>query len=116
MPKHLLRDQEPFHRPSDSEVRAGVGRIVDILQQLVLLRPDMIVPLEEIVTGIVETFRTRIVTPVWEGQDELRFARPPLPPVPLSELPMMLALLEVSTGQQTTRRRTGMAGRQKRPR
>ena len=104
MPKPLLRDQEPIRRPSDADVRASAGRIVDILQQIVLLRPEMIIPLEEIVSGIVESLRTRVVTQIWERQEAPRsHARQPLPPVPLSELPAMLALLEPGGGRRTRR-------------
>jgi hypothetical protein len=80
---------------------------VDILQQIVLVRPEMVIPLEEIVSGIVENLRARVVTQIWEGQDGVRTrARQPLPPVPLSELPAMLAMLEPAEGsQRTTRKR-----------
>jgi hypothetical protein len=110
LPKHLLRDQEPLRRPSDADVRASAGRIVDILQQIVLARPEMIIPLEEIVSGIVENLRTHVVTQIWEGQEGVRsHARRPLPPVPLSQLPAMLALLEPEAGQRTSRKRTARA-------
>lgn len=116
MPKHLLRDHQSFQRPSDSDARASAGRIVDVLQQLVLARPDMIVALEEIVNGLVENHRARVVTQMWERQDEVGArARPPLPPVPLSELPAMLALLEPSGGQGTARKRTGRLVGQHKP-
>ena len=79
MPKHLLRDHEPFQRPSDYEVRVSIGRIVDILQQLVLARPDMIVAFGEIVEGIVES-RARVVTKSWERRGELRSRARRAPP------------------------------------
>jgi hypothetical protein len=37
----------------ESNVRASLGRIVDMLQQFVLVRPDMIIPLEEIMRGML---------------------------------------------------------------
>ena len=112
MPKHLLRDQEPIRRPADADVRASAGRIVDILQQLVLVRPEMIMPLEEIVSGIVENLRSRVVTQIWERQDGPRSrARQPLPSVPLSELPAMLALLEPAGSRRTTGTRPVRSGR-----
>jgi len=37
-------------RPSDAELRASAGRIVDLLQQLVIARPEMFLPLEQIMS------------------------------------------------------------------
>jgi hypothetical protein len=87
------RIQEIGQRFSDTELRASARRIVDMLQQLVLLRPEMIVPLEEIVRGVLSH--------VFHLEDEKRQqdrerrarGRAPLPAVPLSELPKLKALL-----------------------
>jgi hypothetical protein len=87
---------------------------VDILQVLVLARPEMIIPLEEIVRGILANLRISLVTQMWERDDERRArGRPALPQMPLSELPAMLALLE-RPGDGTTRKRTAANKKQKR--
>ena len=43
-------------RPSDAELRASAGRIVDLLQQLVIARPEMVLPLEQIMRGVLANF------------------------------------------------------------
>jgi hypothetical protein len=65
--EHLPPDQEPVQRPPDAEARASAGRIVDILQQLVLARPDLIIPLEELVREFLESRQVGVVTRMGEG-------------------------------------------------
>ena len=73
----------------------------------------MIIPLEEIVVGILANHRTGVVKQMWERDDELRSrGRTPLPPVPLSELPAMLALLQRPAAGAITKR-TVIPGKQK---
>ena len=92
--------------PSDPEVRASAARIVDILQQLVNARPSMIIPLEEIVRGILVNLRVHLATQMWQREEEIRSrGRTPLPAVPLSELPAMLALLEPPAAERMPRKR-----------
>jgi hypothetical protein len=76
-----------------------------MLQQVVLLRPEMIIPLEEIVTGIVTNLRVSLIAQLCEREEDLRSARRPHPPVPLSELHAMLALLEVPSAARRARRK-----------
>ena len=115
MSKSVHRDTKDVQRSIDPEVRASAARIVDIVQILVLARPDMIVPLEEIVRGILANLRISLVTQLWERDDKRRVrGRAELPPVPLSELPAMLALLEPTAIDGTTRKRTVTKKKQKR--
>lgn len=107
MPKHARRDPVNIQRRTDPEVRASAARIVDILQQLVLARPEIIIPLEEIVRGILVSLRVSLVTQMWKGDDERPArGRTPLPQLPLSELPAMLALLERPATKGLTRKRS----------
>jgi hypothetical protein len=82
---------------SDAELRASARRIVDMLQQLVLLRPDMIIPLEEIVRGVLSHVFHVEDDERQHGRERRVRGRAPLPPVPLSELPKLKALLESCT-------------------
>ena len=43
--------------PMDTDVRASARRIVDILQQLVLTRPEMVIPLEEMLRRFLSDLR-----------------------------------------------------------
>ena len=114
MSKPARRDPKPVQRPPSPEVRASAARIVDILQVLVLARPEMIIPLEEIVKGILVNLRISLVTQMWERDDERRArGRPALPEMPLSELPAMLALLD-RPADGTTRKHTAASKKQKR--
>lgn len=100
-------------RPSGPEVRASAARIVDILQQLVLARPEMIIPLEEIVRGILANLRVHVEEQIWKREDQSRSrGRTRLPPMPLSDLPALLALLEPPTDDtmMTAKRPSIVAG------
>jgi hypothetical protein len=82
-------------RPSDAELRASAGRIVDLLQQLVIARPEMIIPLEQIVKGVLANF-LHVQEHEWR-EEEIRLGRRTrLPRMPLSELPALKALLQVT--------------------
>jgi hypothetical protein len=101
-------------RPSNQAARASAGRIVDILQQLVTARPEMLIALEEIVRGILAN-----LTQTWarEDEDEMRSrCRSPLPPLPLSELPAMVALLETPAAERTTKTRALRSGEKRKRR
>ena len=95
MPKRARREPINVQCPTDPAVRASAGRIVDMLQQLVFARPDMIVPLEEIVSGILISRCVSLVTQMGERDERRSLGGTPLPEVFLSELPAMLALLEL---------------------
>ncbi|MEO8259726.1 MAG: hypothetical protein ABI868_20440 [Acidobacteriota bacterium] len=43
--------------PATPEIRASAARIIDIVQQLVIARPEMVIPLEEIVRGAMVDLR-----------------------------------------------------------
>ena len=106
---------ETYNSGSNSEVRASAARIVDILQQLVIARPEMIIPLEEIVRGILANLHVHVETQMWHDADEKRArGRTPLPPMPLSELPALRALLDPPPAKRATRRRAVRAGKKKR--
>lgn len=62
VPNQIPRHQASIPRPPDAKVRASAGRIVDILQQLVLSRPDMILPLESVVRNFLTQHHIGIVT------------------------------------------------------
>lgn len=114
MPKLARRDPVDIQRPTP-EVRASAARIVDIVQILVLAKPEMIIPLEEIVRGILANLRSSVITQMWERDDQRRVrGRAELPRVPLSELPTMLALLEPTAVSGTTGKRTVTKKKQKR--
>ena len=104
-------DHEFLVHPVDAEVRASAGRIIDILQQLVLVRPELIIPFEELLIGMLPGLRmrvvTQVVTQVWAQQDALASpGRTPLPAMPLSKLPGMPAVLEPPARERTIRQRT----------
>jgi hypothetical protein len=89
---------------SHSASRASAGRIVDILQQLVLARPEMIVPLEQIARGILGDPGDCVETQMWQREEAMHLrGRTPLPPMPLSELPALLALLQAPSAGKTSR-------------
>ena len=71
-----MHSQESNLRPTDSEVRASAGRIIDILQQLVLASPEMIISLEEVVREHLAKRHIGIVTQVG-GPDLLGLLEPP---------------------------------------
>jgi hypothetical protein len=107
MSKPLHRDAQNIQRPLEPQVRASAGRIVDIVQILVLDRPEMIIPLEEIVRGILTNLRISVLTNLSEPDDKRRLRRrADLPPAPLRELPAMWALIEPAAIDGTTRNRT----------
>ena len=84
-------------RPSDAELRASAGRIVDLLQQLVIARPEMVLPLEQIMRGVLANFFVHLEEHERWRDDEVRSGRrTPLPRMPLSELPALKALLETN--------------------
>lgn len=115
MPKHASREQRVIQRRSNPEVRASAARIVDILQQLVIARPEMIIPLEEIVRGILANLHVHVERQMWHDADEKRArGRTPLPPMPLSELPALRALLEPAAAKRPARQRTVRAVKKKR--
>ena len=64
--EHPPTDQESIQRQTDPEVRASAGRIVDILQQLVLIRPELIIPLEELVREFLATRQVVMVAQMGE--------------------------------------------------
>ncbi len=84
-------------RPSDAELRASAGRIVDLLQQLVIARPEMVLPLEQIMRGVLANFFVHLEEQERSQDDEMYSGRrTPLPRMPLSELPALKALLEAN--------------------
>ena len=100
MPKRASRELRAIQQRSNPEVRASAARIVDILQQLVIARPEMIIPLEEIVRGILANLHVHVEGQMWPDADEKRArGRTPLPP--LSELPALRALLEPAAKKRT---------------
>jgi hypothetical protein len=83
--------------PSDAELRASAGRIVDLLQQLVIAKPEMVLPLEQIMRGVLANFFMHLEQQERWRDDEMRSGRStPLPRMPLSELPALKALLETN--------------------
>ena len=115
MPKRASRELRDIQQRSNPEVRASAARIVDILQQLVIARPEMIIPLEEIVRGILANLNVHVERQLRYDADEKRArGRAPLPPMPLSELPALRALLEPAAAKRATRQRAVSAGKKKR--
>jgi hypothetical protein len=94
LPRRPMRMQKAAARPSDAELRASAGRILDMLQQLVMVRPEMIIPLEEIVRGVLSNVFIHVEHQPADAKERRLRGRAPLPPVPLSELPHLKALLE----------------------
>ena len=84
-------------RPSDVELRASAGRIVDVLQQLVIARPEMVLPIEQIMRGVLANFFVHLEDQERWRHKEMRLGRrTSLPQMPLSELPALKALLEAT--------------------
>jgi hypothetical protein len=50
----------PAFESQPDEIRASAGRITDILQQVVLTRPDLIIPLEDVVREFLETRKNAV--------------------------------------------------------
>jgi len=99
--RHRLR------HPSAGEARASAARIVDVLQLLVIARPEMIIPLEEIVRGILANLHAYAEQQMWQREDATHAGRrAPLPRMPLSDLPALRALLEPPAAKRVTRTRT----------
>ena len=115
MAKRASRELKDLQQRSNPEVRASAARIVDILQQLVIARPEMIIPLEEMVRGILANLHVHVERQMWHDADEKARARgrTPLPPMPLSELPALRALLEPGA-KRATRQRAVTARKKKR--
>ena len=106
MPKWSVHDRKFMRRPSDAEVRGSAARIVDILQQLVIARPEMIIPLEEIVKGILANLRVSVEKQMWQREDDMRSpGGTPPPATPLSELPALQTLLKAPAAEKRTRPR-----------
>jgi hypothetical protein len=107
-PKRAPRVRKRRRHPSGGELRASAVRILDILSQLVIARPEMINPLEQIVRGILGNFSDHLETKRWKLLVERRSRRrTPLPAMPLSELPALKALLATHPpvpGDQATRK------------
>jgi hypothetical protein len=79
-----------------------------MLQQLVMVRPEMIVPLEEIVRGVLSNVFIHVENQSRQDDRERRLrGRAPLPRMPLSELPDLKAMLEepVARSRALTSRR-----------
>ena len=98
-------------RRSEAELRASAGRIVDLLQQLVIARPEMVLPLEQIMRGVLANFFVHLEEQERLRDDEMRPGRrTPLPRMPLSELPRLKALLETTepTSDDRSTRKTVM--------
>jgi len=91
---------------SDAELRESAGRILDMLQQLVMVRPEMIIPLEEIVRGVLSNVFIHVENhaPLDDSERRVR-GRAPLPAVPLSELPDLKALLQGPASRSGAMRR-----------
>ena len=84
-------------RLSDAELRDSAGRIVDLLQQLVIARPEMVLPVEQIMRGVLANFFVHLEDQERWRHKEMRLGRrTPLPQMPLSELPALKALLEAT--------------------
>jgi hypothetical protein len=78
-------------------LRASAGRIVDLLQQLVIARPEMVLPIEQIMRGVLANFFVHLEDQERWRHKEIRLGRrTPLPQMPLSELPALKALLEAT--------------------
>ena len=87
--------QDLVRRPPNEELRASAGRIVNMLQQLVIDRPETIIPLEEIVKEILASPRVQTEKrrrPCVDGTHSP--GRSPLPPKPVPELSALQALPE----------------------
>ena len=108
---HSARAGPSTRRPSQAELRASAGRIVDLLQQLVIARPEMVLPLEQIMRGVLANFFVHLEEHERWRDDEVRSGRrTPLPRMPLSELPGLKALLEMNlpTSQDRSMRKSVM--------
>jgi len=84
---------------------------VDALQELVLARPEMVLPLELIMRGVLANFFVHLEEPERWRDDEMHASRrTPLPRMPLRELPALKALLETTrpTSHDRSMRNTGM--------
>jgi len=115
VPKRASRELRFIQQQSNPEVRASAARIVDILQQLVIARPEMIIPLEEIVRGILANLHVHVERQTRHDAGGKRArGRTPLPPMPLSELPALRALLEPPAARRAARPRAVGAGKKKR--
>jgi hypothetical protein len=116
VPKRASRELRVIQQRSNPEVRASAARIVDILQQLVIARPEMIIPLEEIVRGILANLHVHVEGQMWHGADMKRArGRTPLPAMPLTELPALRALLEpAAVKKRATGQPAVSAGKKKR--
>jgi hypothetical protein len=69
-------------------VRASAGRIVDILQQLVLARPDVIIALEQGVRRILGDLGVAVETQTAPpGDTTPRRGSTPSPPIPRGQSP-----------------------------
>jgi hypothetical protein len=115
LPRRSMRVQKVAARASDDELRASAGRILDMLQQLVMVRPEMIIPLEEIVRGVLSNVFIHVEHQLRDDRE--RRGRAPLPAVPLSELPDLKAILQQPgsrTGAMTKRRALSGSGKKKR--
>src|SRR5436190_6226479 len=94
---HSARAGPSTRRPSHAELRASAGRIVDLVQRLVIARPEMVLPLEQIMKGVLANFFVHLEEQERCRDDELRSGRrTPLPRMPLNELPALKALLETN--------------------
>ena len=115
MPKRASRELRFIQQQSNPEVRASAARIVDILQQLVIARPEMIIPLEEIVRGILANLHLHMERQKRHDAGGKRArGRTPLPPMPLSELPALRALLEPPAARRAARPHAVGTGKKKR--
>ena len=102
-----LRRRTTIQHSPDPHVRASAGRIVDLLQQLVLVRPEMVIPLEEIVRKIANSVGVGGGTRRKERQVEPgAHGRTPLAPVPLDQWPELRALIEPPAVAGITPKRT----------
>ena len=113
MPKRASRELTILQQKSNPDVRASAARIVDILQQLVIARPEMIIPLEEIVRGILANLHVHLEKQMHDADEKRARGRAPLPPMPLSELSALRALLEPAA-RRATRQRAVRKGQKKR--
>ena len=70
---------------------------MDLLQQLVIARPEMVLPLEQIMRGVLANFFMHLEEQERWRDDEMRARRRTrLPRMLLSELPALKALLETN--------------------